>query len=580
MASWKDRIGALLVQNNMLTQEKLDEAVKIQKEKKEALVDVLVRLGYVSRDNLLEVLSVDLGIPAIHLSKYKIRPEVLKIIPKKIAQLYSVMPVSVFAKTLTVAMADPTSIQALDDLRGMTGMEIRYLLASEKDIRDTINMYYEEKAAPAAPGDKSDKPEAFKNAVQAPDLAVAAPAKPTVTLGGDAASLIENEPVVKMTNQILAEGLRLRASDIFIEPEEKSLRVRYRVDGLLQEGISSGKEMHMGVVSRVKVMSDLDIAEHRIPQDGRFKTESSKGIVDFRVSVLPTFYGEKVVLRILDKTASALDIQQLGFEKEPLEELKRAALHPHGMILVCGPTGSGKTTTLYSVLKLLDKPEKNIVTVEDPVEFQFDGMNQVAVRPEVHLTFSAALRAILRQDPNIIMVGEMRDSETADIAVKAALTGHLVLSTLHSNTAAGTITRLLNMGIEAFLITSSLLVAGSQRLARKICEKCKEAYEPSKELMDQLGVTDKMLQGQKPVFSKGRGCDHCKQKGYSGRVVLAEIMPMTNEIKAMVLKGAQEYEIKAEACRHHMMTLRECGIAKILQGITSPEEVMRVTVKD
>ena len=573
-ASLKDRLGPLLVQNNVLTQDKLDEALKIQREKKENLSDILIRLGYVSRDNLLEVISVDLGIPAIHMSRYKILPDVVKTIPKKMALLYCVMPVSKFAKTLTVAMADPLNINAQDDMRRMTGMEIRALLASEKDIKDTIEFYYGEKAGETA------KDSAAKTAAGAASIKLDAFSASQQALAEDALSLIENEPVVKLTNSILSESLRLRSSDVFIEPEEKTLRVRYRVDGMLQEGVTSTKEMHLGIVSRIKVMSNLDIAEHRIPQDGRFKIKANDKEVDFRVSVLPSFFGEKVVLRVLDKSQNVLDIEKLGFEPEPLADLKKASIHPHGMIIICGPTGSGKTTTLYSVLKLIDRPEKNIVTVEDPVEFQIEGINQVTIRPEIKLTFAAALRSILRQDPNVVMVGEMRDAETGDIAVKAALTGHLVLSTLHSTTAPGAITRLLNMGIEPFLITSSLLLAGSQRLVRKVCMQCRESYEPSKELMEQVGITDKMLKGQKPVFYRGKGCDACKKSGYSGRAVLLEAMTMTPQVKSLILKNAQEYEIKTVALKEGMKSLRENGVAKVIQGTTTPEEVLRVTVKD
>ena len=573
--SLKDRLGALLVQNNILTQDKLDEALKIQKEKRENLADILIRLGYVSRDNLLEVMSVDLGIPAIHLSRYKILPDVIQSIPKKMAILYCVMPVSKFGKTLTVAMADPLNINAQDDLHRMTGMEIRALVAGEKDIKDTIEFYYGDKTATAK--ESVSKPAA---GTAAAPVKLDAFSSAQQTLADEAASLIENEPVVKLTNSILTESLRLRSSDIFIEPEEKTFRVRYRVDGMLQEGLTSTREMHLGVVSRIKVMSTLDIAEHRIPQDGRFKIKSSDKEVDFRVSVLPSYFGEKVVLRVLDKSQSVLDIEKLGFEIEPLTDLKKASTHPHGMIIICGPTGSGKTTTLYSVLKLIDSPEKNIVTVEDPVEFQIEGINQVSIRPEIKLTFAAALRSILRQDPNVVMVGEMRDSETGDIAVKAALTGHLVLSTLHSTTAPGAITRLLNMGIEPFLITSSLLLAGSQRLVRKICMQCRESYEPGKELLDQMGITEKMLQGQKPLFYRPKGCDVCKKSGYSGRAVLLESMTISPVIKGLILKNAQEYEIKAAAQKEGMKTLRENGIAKVLRGTTTPEEVMRVTIRD
>ena len=576
-SSSKDRLGALLVQNNVLSQDKLDEALKIQREKKENLVDILIRLGYVSRDNLLEVTSVDLGIPAIHLSRYKILPEVVKTISKKMALLYGVMPVSLFGKTLTVAMVDPLNINAQDDLRRMTGLEIRALLASEKDVKETIEFYYGNKGAAGTTHETAPKSGAYS---KDSGIKVDTSSGTEQIFAGDPLSLIENEPVVKLTNSILSESLRLKSSDIFIEPEENTFRVRYRVDGMLQEGLSSTREMHLGVISRIKVMSNLDIAEHRVPQDGRFKIKANEKEVDFRVSVLPSYFGEKIVLRVLDQSQNILDIEKLGFEPEPLTALKKVSTHPHGMIIVCGPTGSGKTTTLYSVLKLIDRPEKNIVTVEDPVEFQIEGINQVSIRPEIKLTFSLALRSILRQDPDIVMVGEMRDAETGDIAIKAALTGHLVLSTLDSTTAPGAITRLLNMGIEPFMVTSSLLLAGSQRLVRKICTQCKESYEPSKELLNELGITEKMHKSQKPLFSRGKGCPACHKSGYAGRAVLLEAMIISPQIKALILKGAQEYEIKAVARTEGMKTLRENGIAKILSGATTPEEAMRVTIKD
>ncbi len=454
-------------------------------------------------------------------------------------------------------------------------MDLRPLLASEKDIREAITQYYEDHS-------NGSMEDILKDISFSEELQVAG-TEIVEENTRDLKSLTEEEPVVKLTNSILSEAVVRRSSDIFIEPEEHNLRVRFRVDGLLQEGVLTSRTMHAGVVSRIKVMSDLDIAEHRIPQDGRFKLKVRDKEVDFRVSVLPTYFGEKVVLRVLDKGQAVLDIDKLGFEMEPLRDLKKAADHPHGMILTCGPTGAGKTTTLYSVLKLIDRPEKNIVTVEDPVEFQIEGINQVSIRPEVNLTFASALRSILRQDPDIIMVGEIRDAETADVAIKAALTGHLVLSTLHATTAVGAITRFLNMGIEPFLITSSVLLAGSQRLVRKICEKCKESYEPTKELVEQLGITDRDIKHsgvKKLLFYKGKGCDACSKRGYHGRAVLLEALTLTPTIKNLILHAAPEYEIKEAGRAEGMMTLRENGLSKILKGITTPEEVMRVTVKD
>jgi type IV pilus assembly protein PilB len=573
MRSLREPIGQILIQKKLITREQLDEALKAQKEKKERLGELLISLGFLTKDALLEVLSMELGIPAVHLSRMKVSPEVTALVPKKICQRYCLIPVSCMKGKLSVAMSDPLNVDAIDDLNRATGMAILPVLAIDKEVRDAIEVYYGENVSQAIQDVMKDMSE---DGIEIQDA-----------FGGDAGGsaqdllkLTEEEPVVKLTNSILAEGVKRRSSDIFIEPEEKNLRVRYRVDGMLQEGLLTGRSMHSGVVSRVKVMSNLDIAEHRIPQDGRIKMKVKDHFVDFRVSVLPSYFGEKVVLRILDKSQAVLDIEKLGFEPSPLTALKKAADHPHGMIVICGPTGSGKTTTLYSVLKLIDTPEKNLVTVEDPVEFQIEGINQVAIRQEVELTFAAALRSILRQDPDIIMVGEIRDTETADVAIKAALTGHLVLSTLHATTAVGAITRFVNMGVEPFLITSSMLLAGSQRLVRKVCLKCREAYEPSKELVHQLGITDKHLVGKKPQFFRGKGCDACGMKGYAGRAVLLEAATLTPELKAMVLKGAQEYELKRQARKEGMMTLRENGIAKILSGVTTPEEVMRVTVRD
>lgn len=574
----KERLIEGLVQSNILTQEKLDEALKIQKERKGRIGEILVSLGYISRENLLEVLSAELEMPVIRLARYKVQPEILKLLPKKMVEQHCVLPLSQFGTVLTVAMADPMNTIMLEDIQLKTGFEVRPVLASEKDIREAIERYYADSPAQTIE-------DVLKGISASEENLEIQEAQSSEANTQELMKLTEDEPVVKLTNSLLMEAVKRRSSDIFIEPEEKNLRVRFRVDGLLQEGLLTGRAMHAGVVSRIKVMSNLDIAEHRIPQDGRFKIKIKDQEVDFRVSVLPSFFGEKVVLRVLDKSQAILDIEKLGFEPEPLEALKKSSAHPHGMIVVCGPTGSGKTTTLYSVLKLIDRPDINIVTVEDPVEFQIEGINQVAIRPEVDLTFGAALRSILRQDPDVIMVGEIRDSETADIAIKAALTGHLVLSTLHATTAVGAITRFVNMGVEPFLLTSSLLCAGSQRLVRKICLKCKEPYEPPKELIQEMGVTKKhiekyKLDPKKILFYKGKGCAACNQRGYSGRAVLLEALTITPHIKSLILKGAQEYELKAAGIKEGMKTLRENGLAKMLAGITTPEEVLRVTVKD
>jgi type II secretory ATPase GspE/PulE/Tfp pilus assembly ATPase PilB-like protein len=383
-------------------------------------------------------------------------------------------------------------------------------------------------------------------------------------------------PVIKVTNRILEDAVKRKSSDILIEPWERSLRVRYRVDGILQEVEAPPKQMHPLLVSRIKVISDLDIAEHRLPQDGRFKVKIAQREVDFRVSILPSSFGEKVALRILDKSQATLDIEKLGFSADTVAKLKKLSVMPHGMLLVCGPTGSGKTTSLYSILKFVDSPAKNIVTVEDPVEYQLEGINQVTARPEIGLTFAAALRSILRQDPNVIMVGEIRDYETVDIAIKSALTGHLVLSTLHTTTASGAIVRLINMGVEPYLINSSLIAVVAQRLVRKICEHCKEEHEVKNDVLESLRIKP----AQKINFFKGKGCRHCFNLGYSGRIGIAEILVLTTAVKELILSRSQEHIIKQQGRKEGLVTLREDGLRAVNAGLTTLEEIVRVTAPD
>jgi len=390
-------------------------------------------------------------------------------------------------------------------------------------------------------------------------------------------SMTQDAPVVKITNLILAEAVNFRASDILVEPLEHEVRVRYRVDGILQEAKRPPKTLHNAIVSRLKVMSNLDIAERRLPQDGRFKVRLHNREVDFRISVLPSSKGEKVALRILDKSQAMLDLEKLGFDKDSLEKIEQGAMKPHGMILVCGPTGCGKTTTLYSILEYINSPEDNVITVEDPVEYVIDGINQVTARPAIGLTFAGALRSILRQDPDIIMIGEIRDFETVDIAIKAALTGHLVLSTLHTTTAAGSVTRMLNMGVEPFLITSSLILVASQRLVRKICANCRESYELDADIAEKYNIKSG---GKKVTLYRGKGCDGCRQTGYKGRIGLIEVLSLSPKIKELILESAQEYRINDQARIEGMKTLRENGIALALGGFTTMDEIVRVTVGD
>lgn len=564
--SIRDRMMQALCKRKLLVENDIKKALEIQKKKGGKLSDILVGMGLVSRSDLVSVLSEELGIPPIDLSRYKISPDTIKLIPKKIAKNYRVIPVSKMGNFLTVAIADPLDVFATDDLAALTGCKISVLIASDKAIDDGIAEYYEAGAHEAI-GKIIDDME------PGGDIEVVEEAGDSIS-SAQLAQLVQDAPVVKITNMLLAEGVKSRASDILIEPLEASLRVRYRIDGILKEAQRPPKKIHTALVSRLKVISNLNIAERRLPQDGRFKVKIQDREVDFRISVLPSSNGEKVALRILDKSQATLDLEKLGFEKEALENIKKAAMRPHGMILACGPTGCGKTTTLYSILKYVDSPTKNIITAEDPVEYQLEGINQLTVKPALGLTFGSSLRSFLRQDPDIVMVGEIRDFETVDIAIKAALTGHLVLSTLHTTTASGSVVRLVNMGVEPFLITSSIVLVAAQRLVRKVCESCKESYKID-------SATAKKLQlkpGDKNTAYRGKGCRACQKTGYKGRVGLIETLELTPEIKNLILEKAQEHMIRKAARKAGMRTLRENGRAKILRGETTIEEILRVTV--
>ena len=566
--SIKDRVMDTLCKKKLLVENDIKKALTIQKEKGGKLSDILVGMGLVSRNDLISALSEELGIPPIDLSRYKISPEVIKFLPKKVAKNYHVLPVSKIGEFLTIAIADPLNVFATDDIAAITGCKISIVIAGEKDIDEGIAEYYE-----------AGTHEAIEKIIDGMesegDIEV-------VEETEDAASalqlvkLIQDAPVVKITNMLLAAGVKARASDILIEPLENTLRVRYRIDGILQEAQHSPKKIHSAIVSRLKVISNLNIAERRLPQDGRFKARIDNKEVDFRISVIPSSNGEKVALRILDKAQAMLDLTKLGFEGENLEKLKKAAAKPHGMILLCGPTGCGKTTTLYSILKLVDSPEKNIITAEDPVEYQLEGINQLTVRPSLNLTFASSLRSFLRQDPDIIMVGEIRDFETVDIAIKAALTGHLVLSTLHTTTASGSVVRLVNMGVEPFLITSSMILVAAQRLVRRICENCKEPHRIDEVTSKKLGLKP----GAKNTAYRGKGCKTCRDTGYKGRIGLMETLPLSPEVRRFILEKSQEHLIREQARREGMSTLRENGVKKILCGETTIEEVLRVTVGD
>jgi len=565
----REKITKILVDKKLIKPEDLEKSIMVQRERGGSLSDVIADLGYVSRNDLMLVLSQELGIPPINLSRYKIDPAVIKLIPRKTAKGYKIMPISKIGNTLVVAMADPLNIFTIDDIKTLTGFAISPVITTEKDIKEALSLYYDESANIAI--DKiidEMHPDGEIRLVEDSS---------SDQLKADEFKITQEAPVVKITNMLLSEAVNLRASDILIEPLSQELRVRYRVDGILQEGRRPPKILHSAIVSRLKVISDLNIAERRLPQDGRFKVRLHGREVDFRISVLPSSMGEKVALRILDKAQAMLDIDKLGIDERSLAEIKKAAARPHGMILMCGPTGCGKTTTLYSIMQYVNSPEKNVVTVEDPVEYLIDGVNQVTARPEISLTFANALRSILRQDPNIIMIGEIRDFETVDIAIKAALTGHLVLSTLHTTTATGSVIRMVNMGVEPFLITSSLVLVGAQRLIRKICQNCKSPYELPKETAVELGMDAAV---EKPVFYKGKGCDQCLKTGYKGRIALLEVLVLSPKIKSLILENAQEYQIRDQARREGMKTLRENGMVLALNGTTAVEEVLRVTVGD
>lgn len=562
-AGLKERVSEILIKKGILTEEKLNEALKVQKGKGGSLGDILVSQGVINQKELLEILGRELGIPPISLSKYKIDPELTKVIPRKIAVHYQIMPVSKIGNVLSVAMADPLNVFAMDDLRQITGMEINPIITSRDEMKAAIEQYY-----------GSATTSTIEGLVEETRIESAASRKGEAQTA-DLTGLSLDTPVVKLTDAVVMDATKARASDILIEPMEESLRIRYKIDGLFREAQSFPKAVQASMVSRIKVMSNLNIAERRLPQDGRFRVKIQNREVDFRVSTVPTAFGEKVALRILDKSQAMLDVDKLGFETEPLQELKKASKRPHGMILVCGPAGSGKTTTLYSVLKFIDAPEKNFVTVEDPVEFLLPGINQVNVNPNIGLTYAATLRSILRQDPNVIMVGEIRDLETVDIAIKAALTGHLVLSTLHTNTATGVIMRLMNMGVEPFLISSSVVLVAAQRLVRTICPKCKEPYEIPKGILEKLKI--KPPSGE-IKFYRGKGCQNCFNTGFRGRFALIEAVALNAEIRELVAKRAHEAQVYTAARKAGLITLRECGLRKVFDGTTTLEEVLRVTL--
>jgi len=569
MASLKDRLTEILINNKLLTQEQLDEALSVQKEKGGKLSDIIVNLKFIKESELILTLSEGLGLPLIDLKRFKIDPEIVKIIPINIARHYQIIPVSKMGDTITLAMADPLNVFTIDHVQALTGYTINPIISTSQDITQTIDLSY--------PDSTKGIIDDLVKEMSASSIELIREEREVLPSDQELNLISRQAPVIQVTNMILEDGVKKKASDILIEPFSAKLRVRLRIDGVLHEEKAPPKNIHPSIVSRIKVMSDLNIAEHRLPQDGRFKLKLSGREVDFRVSILPSSFGEKVAIRILDKSQANLNIEKLGFSQNIITDLEKVSKLPHGMILITGPTGSGKTTTLYSIMKFIDSPDKNIITVEDPVEYQLEGINQVTAHPEIGLTFASALRSILRQDPNIIMIGEIRDFETVDIAIKSALTGHLVISTLHTTTAAGAVVRLVNMGVEPYLINSSLVCVVAQRLVRKICTYCKEEHAIKKEILDTLKIK---LDVKDPKFYRGKGCSHCFNMGYSGRTGIAEVLLLTSAVRELILSHAQEHLIKQQARKEGMRTLREDGLAQALKGLTTIEEVLRVTAPD
>ncbi len=555
-------LGASLVEAKLLNSEELKLAEKEAKKISSSLRKAILKLGLIDEDSLVSFLSTHLGIPSIDLSTYLIDPVILQHVPKDLAEKYELIPVFKIGDTLTCAMSEPLNIVAQDEIRVKTGFNIEAVVAKESDIKSAIYSYY---------GEKTSIEDVVKELEQV---------EADLKSGKEIATkrlqdLAQEPPLIRLVNLLIMKAIKEEASDIHIEPEENTLRVRYRIDGILHDVEAPPKHLQQAIISRIKILSNLDIAERRIPQDGRFQVSAENRRIDIRVSCVPTIFGENIVLRLLDTTHLKLNLADLGFEKEELEKFERLIQRPHGIILVTGPTGSGKTTTLYAALNKINSAEKNIITIEDPVEYRLEGVRQIQVNSKVNLTFANGLRSILRQDPDIIMVGEIRDKDTAEIAIHSALTGHLVLSTLHTNDAAGAITRLIDMGIEPFLVASSVIGIVAQRLVRIICSGCKEAYQVSEKLLESINV-EKIL-NKSLYFHHGRGCNKCFNSGFHGRTAIFELLFMEETVRDLTLKKASTGAINQAAVKLGMRNLRESGLNKVSSGITTIEELMRVT---
>ena len=568
------RLGEILIKENLITSDQLRQALEHQKASGGRLGTCLMKLGFISDDEITGVLSRQYGVPSINLKYYEVDATVIKLIPQDTAVRYQIVPLSRVGSTLTIAMTDPTNVFAMDDIKFMTGFNVEPVVASETAIAEAISKFYGE----AESEEELSKVMKDLSAEENADLELAAEEQEMNLAELERAA--EEAPIIKLVNLILTDAVKRGASDIHIEPYEKEVRVRFRIDGILQSVMTPPLKLRDAIISRIKIMAKLDISEKRLPQDGRimikYRKDGKIKDLDFRVSTIPALYGEKIVMRLLDKENLRLDMTKLGFEPESLTKFERAILRPYGMVLVTGPTGSGKTNTLYSSIARLNTPETNIMTAEDPVEFQLAGINQVQMKDQIGLNFAAALRAFLRQDPNIILVGEIRDFETAEIAVKAALTGHLVLSTLHTNDAPSTISRLMNMGIEPFLVATSVNLICAQRLVRRICSNCKEVLKVPEQAMLDAGYSQDELKGTQ-IFI-GKGCGTCNKTGYKGRVGLYEVMEINDELRELILVGASALELKKKATDNGMLTLRRSGLTKVALGMTTIEEVVRETV--
>jgi len=557
------KLGSLLVKAGKINQEQLEKALSIQKKKGGKIGQILVEMGVVKDENVItEFLGRQLNIGTLNLTEIELNPEVVKLIPVDIARKFNVIAVSKLSKTLIVALSDPENIFVMDMIKFITGFNVQLVISNEKDIKDALDQYY-------------DESESLSMLMKDLDVGNLEIVEEESVDEQELKSAIEDKPLVRLVDGLITDAIRRKASDIHIEIYEKRLRVRYRIDGTLQEMAPLPYKLRAAVVSRIKIMANLDISERRRPQDGRIKVKVAARKIDLRVSTIPTIFGEKVVMRILDPKSLMLDLTKLGFPEGSLKQFDYAIHQPYGMILVTGPTGSGKTTTLYSALSQLNNPDVNIMTVENPVEYNIGGINQIQVHQEIGLTFAASLRSFLRQDPDIIMVGEIRDLETAEIAIRAALTGHLVFSTLHTNDAPSTINRLVDMGVPSFLVASSVRMIIAQRLFRKICEHCKERVDVPDEILGRLGFSPQELKGME--FFKGKGCPACNNTGFSGRTAAYEVMPIIGRLERLILEGKSSQELEIAAQEEGMLSLREAGFEKLKRGITTVEEVLGET---